>query len=327
MVRWFILAGLASFTGLSTLGAQCVQFDVIHSVPAHDVSTPEFQTTSPGEKLICIKLPISSFIQSDESQLQLLYFISGTTKQRFQVVDYAPKTILITDVDGVVSSEVSEDDSTSIGIQALAPGELPVRGDASAKVNRGTRRLERQARLPQKHLLAASGTMHRGLSAYFKLNPSTQTTLEGDHLFEITARVKSSWRASLLHIHCVALKTSEGADWTGTACNQQDFIVGAFLAGDEQAKACIEGFTTAQIELVQLARTLAQSVEERRYPSFPHKLGAAISVVKPKIPDDWMSDLLSSGDFHPFERHLPRPIQTAATQYRQARAAVLDLAR
>ena len=326
VVRLYFLTCVFFGAGLTTLAAQCVQFDVVHSVAACDVSTDEFQQTHPDEKLIQIKLPISSLVHAEESRLQFLYVVSSTTGHPFQVVDYAPKTTLMSDIEGLVSSEVAEDHSASIGIHALTPSDFPAKTDANAKLNRGKRRIEQLDRMPPKQLLSASGTMHRGLSAYFKLNPSTQTTLEGHRLFEITARVNKSWRASLLHVRCVALRSSETSPQPTSACNRQDFVVGVYLAGDEQAKTNVQKLSTAQFELQQLARTHAHSIDEQRFPTIGHKLGAALLVVKPQIPEDWLNHLLSSGDFHHFERHLPRPVRAAATEYRQARADVIDLA-
>lgn len=321
---------ICGFVGFSPLSAQCVQFDVAHTVAAQDVTTPEFQTNYPDEKLIRIQLPISSLIrmETEASLLQYLYVISGTTSHAFQVVDYAPRTTLMTDVNGLISTESSDDQSTTIGISAFSPHEFPVKTDATAKHSTGTRAAERMERLPPKQLLSASGTMHRGLSAYFKLKPSTQTTLEGDKMFEVTARVRQGWRASLLHVTCAAFAKARGgfSDASDVVCGQRAFIVGVYSAGDVMAKQSVERLASTQYQLRQLAKKHEQTIAENRYPSFGHKLGAAFSMVKPKIPDQWLQELLTSEDFHSFERHLPRPIRTAATEYRQARTQVIRFA-
>ena len=326
VVRLFsiMIVLVTTWSGMwSTLGAQCVKFDVAHSVAAYDVTTSEFLETHPYDKLIRIRLQISSLVGGEnEAQLQLLHTISGTTTHPFQVVDYAPKTTLMTDVEGLISSEVSEDKSTSIGIHAFSPHELTLKADANAELRNGARSTNRLERLPAKHLLSASGTMHRGLTAYFKMKPSTQSTLEGDRVYEVTAQVKQGWRASLLRVHCLALRSRRSSE-SVTKCGQQGFVVGVFLAGDEEAKSSVERLATTQLQLQRLARTHAKSIENRRFPSIGHKLGASFSIVKPKIPDQWLNDLLTSGDFHSFERHLPRPIRAAATEYRQARAELI----
>lgn len=329
MVRLQFLAVVLTLSGvLSSLSAQCVRFDVPHTAAAEDITTPEFLAVSPGEKLVRIRLPISSLVQleTESPLLQYLYSISGTTQHPFTVVDYAPKTTLTTDVNGFIATEHGNEESTSIGVNALVPREIPLKADATAKHNTGHHASERMERLPPKQLLSASGTMHRGTSVYFKLKPSSQTTLEGDKHFEIVARVKDSWRASMLYVRCSAFtKPKQGgfSEKSSNVCGQRGFVVGVHLAGDELARSRVQRLAESQSQLHVLADQHSRFIEEKRFPSIGHKFGAMLSVVKPRIPDHWLNQLLTSGDFHPFERHLPQSIRAAATDYRQARAEVI----
>jgi len=301
----------------------CVQFDVAQSISAEDASTTEFLADHPNEKQIRIRIPISALFHADQDpQLQFLYLVSGPTTSPFQIVDYAPRTILTTDVKGLISTEQAEDTATSIGINALAPPELHLKADATANHSAGSRNSQRMEVLPPKQLLSASGTMHRGVSAYFKLKPSTQTTLEGSKTFEVVARVPKEWRASLLYVNCAAFGKSK----VKTICGQRGFVVGVHLAGDEAARRSVEQLASTQQQLELLARKHAKFIEEQRFPSMGHRLGGALSVVKPKIPNRWLNQLLTSDDFHSFERHLPQTIRAAATNYRQARAEVISFA-
>lgn len=318
-------------TPLACADRACVQFDVAHTVAAQEVSTEQFLADNPDEKLIRIRIPVSSLVRlsSEESLLQYLYVVSGQLTKPFQIVDYAPKTQLATDVDGLITTEQGEDQSASIGINALAPHGFPIKSDASAKLSEGSRSTQRMKILPPKHLLSASGTMHRGASAYFKLKPSTQTTLEGTKTFEIVVRVRSNWRAGLLYVNCAAFGKPRGSGLVASdslVCGQHGFVVGAHLAGDETAKLSVEKLAATQRQLTILASQQIETIEKRRFPSIGHKIGAALSVVKPRIPDSWLNELLTSGDFHSFERHLPRNIREAATTYREARSQVLAFA-
>ncbi len=301
----------------------CVQFDVAPSISAEDVSTADFLADHPHEKRIRIQIPISALIQSDQDpQLQLLYLVSGPTTSPFQIVDYAPKTILTTDVKGLIATEQADDRAASVGINALSPTELPLKADATANYSSGSSYSRRMEVLPPKQLLSASGTMHRGVSAYFKLKPSTQTTLEGSKTFEVVARVPKAWRASLLYVNCAAFGRSKSKNTR----NLQGFVVGVHLAGDEEAQHRVEQLASTQRKLETLARKHANTIEEQRFPSIGHRLGGALSVVKPRIPNRWLNQLLTSDDFHSFERHLPQTIRAAATDYRQARAHVISFA-
>lgn len=308
----------------------CVRFDVVQIVDATDTSTPEFLAANPNEKLIRIRVPVSSLVRlgSEDSLLQYLYLISGTATSSFQIVDYAPKTTLASDVAGPISIEQNIGNSTNIGFKASGPDELPVKADASANRNVSSSNSHRLQRLPPKQLIAASGTMHRGRSAYFKLKPSSQTTLEGDKLFEFTARVPRSWRASLLHVTCSAFAKGDrtSSESENVVCGSNRFVVGVYLAGDGEAKQSVWELAEKQRSLHVLAAQHADTIRDHRFPSLRHKLGAALSVTKPRIPDRWLDHVLLSGDFQEFERHLPIKVRIAASEYRQARKQVVGFA-
>lgn len=339
MVRWlsirllFVCCAAPSFLQPQRVDAArpCVQFDVVPVAEAEDVSTPEFLAANPSEKLIRIQLPISSLVRlgSENGLLQYLYVISGTTTSPFQIVDYAPSTTLASDVTGPMAVEASTGNATSVGLKALAPQDFPVKADASANLSTSSSNSTRLQKLPPLQLIAASGTMHRGVSAYFKLKPSTQTTLEGDKMFEIVARVHSTWRAGVLQVSCAAFgqpRTGVSGSQADLVCGRNNFVVGTYCVGDEMAKQKVRKLAETQQRLQHLAARHAEHIQDERYPTVAHKVGAALSIVKPRIPDRWLDELLTSRDFHAFERHLPREIRMAATEYREARKQVIGFA-
>lgn len=319
---------LTLFGTLSLADLPCVQFDVAPTVDAIDASTPAFLTANPSEKLIRIQVPISSFvrIESEDSLLQFVHVISGTTTDNYQVVDYAPRTTLASDVDGPINVENSSGSSTNLGLIAAAPREFPLKADLTAGRKDNSNQSRRLQKLPPLQLLSASGTMHRGLSVYFKLKPSTQTTLEGDKLFEVVARVPYNWRAGLIHVNCAAFGKSRAGGQSNVVCGQNRFVVGVYMAGDEVARNSVRNLAATQRQLRVLAKQHANSIQDERYPSWGHKIGAALSVVKPRIPDRWLDELLTTSDYHAYERHLPRKVRMAATEYREARKQVIGFA-
>lgn len=326
-VLFMIAFGGATIADADSL---CVRFDVVQIAGAADVSSDEFLTANPDEKLIRIRLPISSLVHlgSEDSLLQYLYLVSGSAASSFQIEDYAPKTTLASDVAGPISIEQNSGNSTNIGIKADAPADLPVNVDASASRNVSSSNLQRLQRLPPKYLIAASGTMHRGLSAYFKLRPSSQTTLEGEKTFEIVARVPYNWRAGLIHVRCAAYASDKhkAAKKSPNVCANEQFVVGVYIDGDEVAKQRVWELAQKQHQLQAVAQQHAGTIDDERFPSLGHKLGAVFSVTKPRIPAEWLDQLLMSSDFQDFERHLPRKVRSAATEYRQARQQVIRFA-
>ena len=155
-------------TDLCVASRPCVQFDVGRVVQATDVSTADFLATHSGEKLIHVCLPISAFarLDSEGAILQHVYLLSGPATAGFQIVDYAPKTTLASDVAGPISIEHSSGNSSSVGITAKSPKEIPIQADASANRKVSSSDSSRMKKLPPRYLLAASGTLHRGTAAY-----------------------------------------------------------------------------------------------------------------------------------------------------------------
>lgn len=310
----------------------CVQFDVAHAAAVDDVSTVEFTTSNPNEKLIRIHLPISSLVRlgSEESLLQYLYVITGTSGSPFQILDYAPKTTLSTDVEGSISIEQNRGNGTNVAINARVLHDFPFKADASAGVTESASDSHRLHKLPSLQLLAASGTMNRGTSAYFKLKPSTRTTLEGDKAFEIVARVSRNWRAGLLYVNCAAYSRRTGftigREDESLVCGSTGFVVGLYLAGDAQAKQSVLKLVEARRQLQRLAFEHADAVDDERFPSVGHKIGAVFSIVKPRIPARWLDELLLTNGTHQFERYLPQKLRLATSEYREAKRQVIGQA-
>lgn len=309
----------------------CVQFDVGQSAAADELPLSDSVAPNATEKLIHIRLPISSLVRlgSEDSLVQYLYIVSGSSPG-FQIVDYAPKTMLSSNVAGNVSIEKNHGNASNLGIKATAPSDFPVRSDASVSVNASSAESRRFETLPPMKLIAASGTMHRGMSAYFKLKPSTQTTLEGDKVFEITARVPVTWRAGLIYVNCSAYAEGRGlnkpTDEADLVCGQRRFVVGVYARDDADAKASVQKLAEMQHLLRSLASTHSNEIQDQRFPSLGHKLGAAFSLVKPKIPNHWLEQVFATDDLNSFERHLPRQLRQAADDYRQARKQVIGFA-
>ena len=309
----------------------CVRFDVAEVVACQDVTPGGYSATNIGEKLIKARFPISSLIRlgREDSLIQYLYIIASSSRP-FQIVDYSPHTELKTDVTGHLSVETRRGKRTNLGIKAALPRESPVQSDAAANFSSTATDSVRFEKLPPRQILSASGTMQRGAALYFKLKPSTQTSLEGDKTFEIIARVPSDWRGGLMHVHCAAYGQARGIstlrDEADLVCGRRAFIVGIYLEGDAEAKAAVWAFAQTQRHLRQLAVSQAGKIDKERFPSLGHKLGGAFSLVEPRIPERWLDRVLATPQLPEFSRHLPREVRVAATRYDEARRAVTRLA-
>ena len=325
LLRYLFLVSLCTNAAVV---AQCVSFDIAPIVAAQDVSTDDFLRSNPDEKLVRIRIPVSSLVslRSEKSLVQYLVIISSLDgPSDFQIVDFSPKTELASDVEGTVKVERTEGSTGSLGVNAFALRELPVKGEATAAVSKKLTNATRVEQLPRLELVSASGTMDRGRSVYFKIKPSSQSTLEGDKVYEIVARVPYGWRADTLQVRCSAFSHPPRAKQqvsNVSVCVTDRFVVGVYVSGDEAAKQSVRRLATTQSHLKTLAFRHADAIEDETYPTWGHRLGAAFSLVKPRIPAHWLDQLITSHDYHSFERHLPRQVRSAATEYREARKHV-----
>src|SRR5512146_2818933 len=70
-----------------------VVFDMPYAISCRDVTPPEFATANPGDKLVEVKLGISSLLQAGKEKDLAQYFIRMETPQRtMQIHDFLPKT-------------------------------------------------------------------------------------------------------------------------------------------------------------------------------------------------------------------------------------------
>src|SRR3954469_4662304 len=84
---------LANFAATALAELPRVVFDMPYAVSCREVTPPEFAAANPGDKLIEVKLGISSLLQGGKEQDLAQYFIRVESPQRtMQVVDFLPKT-------------------------------------------------------------------------------------------------------------------------------------------------------------------------------------------------------------------------------------------
>ena len=97
---------LALLVGLSGPSAALadpprVQFDVPYVVAARDITSCEFELAYPHEKLIELKLQVSSLLQEgSEADLRQYLFSIVSPQRTMSVVDYLPKTAHETPIAG-----------------------------------------------------------------------------------------------------------------------------------------------------------------------------------------------------------------------------------
>jgi hypothetical protein len=237
-----MLAGLACWSLMLPARTKAappprVEFDVAPTVACRDITPYDFAAAHPTERLIEVPLTISSLIRqgSERDLVEFMYRIEcGSGPAR--MVDHLPRTEVATSIVGPIEVEKKDEKSANIGLGAASSHEawLPqISGSAAAGAKTGTSL--KYALLPRKELLAASGTFNRERGVFFKLRPSSQTSLEGARQFIVVLRVPRAWRADELHIHCQALGLRRGPIWplsSRTDCGSASFRIGLYERGD-----------------------------------------------------------------------------------------------
>jgi hypothetical protein len=194
------------------LAASHVEFDFARSVECRDVTPAERVMQYPSQRLVEFSLPIS--VRFHEVPLddvdELTVEINGPSTG-MRVYDFAPATQLTSDI--VNPIETTTTNKSARSIDGSLGGALPVPYAAeiahvtpsiNAGISKGETTTEKLNRLPPKHAVVVSGTSSEGRGVFFKLKPSSQTSLEGVHDLAVTFIVPAGWRGGEVHVACSA---------------------------------------------------------------------------------------------------------------------------
>ena len=326
---FFVLIALSLTSSLRANNLALVGFDVPAVVIAETISPQLVDQPSTGGKFVRIRLPVSAFVSSQfrgEVEEYLVEFESP--QQTLRIVDLWPKNEMVSPYEGTIAVDSANQTKAEVSFNASASFEPIARGTAGAKYQRDSSIKERFVRKPPMQLLTSSGTVRRGFGCCFKFRAGLNGELEGARDVAILAEVPQNWRADAMLVSMQA---------TGKVSNQfQSKQLGSaklwmsiHQAGDPSAAAQAKRFVRFEQSLRALAQNEHKRVEQRAYPSVWHKVGAALDVVEPRIPDDYLSQVI----FGPAEQYLegsahrlPMNLRVAILDYWQERKNLQALA-
>ena len=194
------------------LAASHVEFDFARSVECRDVTPAERVMQYPSQRLVELSLPISVRFRDVplDNVDELTVEINGPPTG-MRVYDFAPATQLTSDI--VEPIETTTTNKSARSIDGSLGGALPVPYAAeiahvtpsiNAGISKGETTTQKLNRLPPKHAVVVSGTSSEGRGVFFKLKPSSQTSLEGVHDLAVTFVVPAGWRGGEVHVGCSA---------------------------------------------------------------------------------------------------------------------------
>ena len=295
---------------------QSVQFDAINLVECRDVTPDDFAHANPNELLVEAIFSISAFSNDESfSNTDLIYQIYSPQRS-VRVFDYLPTTSVATDYAGNISLNELKEKNRGLGINASGIVGEVVNLSANTNFSNKNSTTKSYQKLPPMQLLSSSGTMERGSGVYFKLKPSSQTTLEGSKDFAVKFRVPRAWRADAIQLHCRARYRAKGQKSfrrVGTA----DYLVALYLAGNTSGKKLATQLVQQEDSLRKFRKQTPQKLTNHFQVSF--------SKPKPKV--DWFYEVV----FDQTPKTLPkcmanadRRLQIAARNFALAKTYILN---
>ncbi len=299
-----------------------VQFDVPLVITCADVTTDEFAAHHPQHRLLEATFEISSYVShgTEADLVEYIYrFVSPRTSVR--VVDYQPRTTLASDYASGINIEKKDEKTKSTGIALNGAWDHLVQASGNSSIGSKRTDSERYELVAPMDAVAASGTLLNSQGVYFKLRRSRQLNLEGSKVFTIVFSAPFDWQGSLLMVDCRARGYDRGVvrqlDEL-TQCGQSQLRVVLVGVGDQASYELAEDFVRAERQLCRLAATSRDDLHRLNYPTVFHELGGLLDVVKPKVADAWLEQLLR----HPqraanteLPRRLPPNLRAAAEEY------------
>ena len=184
-----LLVNLSLLLGLNALRpslrrAPRVMIDVGPIVECVDVTPHDYAAAHSQERIVEAKVRLSVMLEAGrEAELEQLQVTIGSPERRMRVVDFQPRTELVSELAGDVevcnSTDTVQSLNASLGGPAAVPQPVPAQAAPGAGVgmtqNRGIK--ETYHRLSPKQAVLASGTTNAEHGVFFKWRRSSQAAL------------------------------------------------------------------------------------------------------------------------------------------------------
>jgi len=234
-------------------------------------------------------------------------------------VDYEPKNSMDTRFAGNITHETKTESNKSLGVSLSGSFEQLVRGTVGSDVGTKETSSVKYDLKPPLEVVSASGTVQRGTGVYFKLWPSSSSSLEGSRDFALVMRVPAGWRGDVMYVRCEALEQRQD---DMIPRGDARFVVALHAHGDDVVRVAAQELIRAETVLRRTVANRERDIRRRSVPSLVHHLGAVLDVYDPKIPDSWLDRLVfgpTDIESHEFSRYLPDDVRRVASRFGQAK--------
>ncbi len=307
-----------------------VAFDAPAMVIAEPINPDVVEQPTLGGDLVRLRIPVSTF-QSPEFRGSVQEYVVqiDSPRQTMRVLDFWPKSEVYSDIEGTVSVEQSRSSDRNFNFTAAAAYEPFGRATAQGDFHDQANTQSRYQRKPPMQIVSSSGTIERGYGVFFKFRPGPLPVLEGVRELAILAEVPPGWRADMLQIHLRAVGTSPYGSRPSTLGESRMWMT-THREGDRPAAAAASRYITQERALRSLAAANQTRIDNKSLPTLWHKLGASLDVIDPKIPSDYLAQVIFSASNRYYDNaatnRLPVDVRVAVLDYWDVRNSLLVLA-
>ncbi len=239
-----------------------VQFDLPSvAVAYHLVELAESRTsTAPlpnGWRLVTFELRLSCINTSTlKSPMQQFVVRAKPRDSSLQIVDYSPRTEVVSDLTTPIQIKRTNEKSNSLGLALNGNYGTVARGNIGT--DQGTKDTEcvQFDRAAPLQAVIASGTFERGRGVYFKLRWTDTQVLEGERLFRMTISVPPTWRGELVDVNVVGeAEHRPFGSWESElkTVASANFVVATYLHDDAEAASLAHRLANAEYDLRAVA--------------------------------------------------------------------------
>lgn len=328
----FAILGLATIAS-TAWGENLVGFDVPALVVAEEVDAAMVGQPAAGGRFVRLRFNVSTFVASDFRGAIKEYTVQlESPQQTMRVLDFWPRTQTYSDVAGSIS--VQDTSQTHRDLKLDVNGSFQPFATASLAGNMGSKGSHNQTyeRKPPMQVLATSGTSHRGYGVFFKFHPGPVPIDEGAREVAMLLEVPQHWRGDMFRVTLAATgwhRRSSSASAKAQLLGVSRQWLAVHRYGDSFATAQVRRYIRQESALRKLAKASQARVEEKALPTVWHRMGAALDVVQPRIPTDYLDHVVfgERGQYLEGQSHrLPVDIRVAILDYWEQRDLVFDLA-
>jgi hypothetical protein len=284
-----------------------------------------------GGELMRLRIPVSTRQLPDFRGTVSEYVVQiESPYQSMRVLDFWPKSEVYSEIEGRVNVESSRQTDNRFSFNVSAAYEPIGRSAAQGDFSNKTNVQERYQLKPPMQVLTSSGTVNRGFGVFFKFRPGPLPVLEGVREVAVLMEVPHGWRADMLQVSMQAVGSSSSYSTRPQVLGEARLWVTTHREGDRAAAAQVTRYVTQERSLRVLAAASHSQVKQKSLPTFWHKIGASLDVMEPRIPSDYLTQVLFGMSNQYYDNaatnRLPVELRVAVLDYWEARNSLVALA-